>query len=74
MFKNKTMKPYEVGKLMDAFEQVVLGRKATREAEEYMKLERYYTAGKDNDMFIGFLHGYQHAKCLARMDALNLEE
>jgi len=23
---------------------------------------------------IGFLHGYQHAKCLARMDALNLEE
>jgi hypothetical protein len=46
MFKNKTMKPYEVEKLMDAFEQVVLGRKATREAEEYMKLEHYYTAEK----------------------------
>jgi len=74
MFKNKTMKPYEVGKLMDAFEQVVLGRKATREAEEYRKLEHYYTAEEDNDMFIGFLHGYQYAKCLARMDALNLEE
>ena len=55
MFKNKTMKPYEVGKLMDAFEQVVLGRKATRESAEYRKLEHYYTAEEDNDMLAAIL-------------------
>jgi len=69
MFKNKTMKPYEVGKLMDAFEQVVLGRKATREAEEYMKLEHYYTAEKDNVSVLYDVADFQHK---AQYEAPNL--
>lgn len=64
----------EMVKLMDAFEQVVLQKRAAREAEDYWALEHYYTTEMTNAMFKGFINGYQYAKCLARMDALNLDE
>lgn len=34
----------------------------------------YYSNGKINDLFIGYMAGYQAAKCLARIGALELDE
>lgn len=32
----------------------------------------FYENGKINDLFLGYMAGYANAKCLARMDALEL--
>lgn len=50
---------------------VYVGAKAEREVSTISG--HYYTNGKINDLFIAYMFGYQHAKSLARIDALSLE-
>jgi hypothetical protein len=50
---------------------IYVGGKIEREAKDS---PAYYTNGKLNDLFNVYILGYQCAKCLARMGALNLNE
>jgi hypothetical protein len=45
-----------------------------KEEKELWKRGYYYQNGELNSVFKGFILGYQNAKCLARMDALILDE
>lgn len=50
---------------------VYIGGKIEREAKDS---PAYYSNGKVNDLFKVYMLGYQSAKSLARMGALNLDE
>jgi len=66
----------EFNDLMDQFEKdldtmsVYVGATPVREKGR----SAYYTNDTINKLFIGYLNGYQYAKCLARMNSLELNE
>ena len=45
-----------------------------KEEKESWNRGYYYQNGEVNTVFKGFIMGHQNAKCLARMDALILDE
>ena len=59
--------------LMKAFEGTA-GKSMNHTKEDKSNWNRgyYYTNGETNNLFVGFLNGYQFAKSLARMEALPL--
>lgn len=52
---------------------VYVGRNLEREDRD-STVQVYYQNGEVNRLFIAYMHGYQHAKCLARVDALELSD
>lgn len=74
----------EFMELMDNFESAVqampiyVGAALTRskpdENGKFYTSNAYYDHGKVNELFIAYMYGYQHAKCLARIDSLPLDE
>lgn len=65
----------EFSELMKAFERTA-GQSMShqKESREFWAKGYYYAHAETNKLFIGFLHGYQHAKSMARLDALPLDE
>ena len=67
----------EFEELRQDFERVInkmpiyIGAKIERENKNS---SHYYCNGNVNNLFIAFMGGYQHAKALARIDALELNE
>jgi len=45
-----------------------------REDKESMSKGFYYQDDTVNKLFIGYIHGYQYAKCMQRIDDLQLDE
>lgn len=57
----------EFEETMTVFENTV-AQGAKREAREFWKLGAYYTDGKTNELFKGFLHGMAYARSIVNLE------
>lgn len=74
MNKQKMVGTKEFYELMDQFEKdvkkIIYGHKIKRENIKDVPAGVFYTDGYVNTMFQSYMHGYQNAKCLARIGAI----